>query len=342
MKSELGSVVNGIHFPYDLSDNDSFLKQSGYGPIKRVLFRLKVWQQTKAAEKRLKQSIDSGECYYGPFKGEMGHFLAHTLPFLMYLHKHGVKIHYCGMELHKAYLVDDKGQSLLHSFFGLRDFFHEVAPSSNSIKPPADVQQEIEKFEAMALRSNKPFWNIGDDFYYWFVHRHWLGNGYTYLYNLSRVYQTANEKAICIFPRSKGAKESHNNGQSWDYVQLIERLKPFCDKVYVVGHPSQSLSIAAGDKVELRITSDNAKILEAAANSKLIITQHSGINNLGEYLNKQVLIIYKGGKQISDIGSMNNTLLFRNYMHEKIPLQFAFTEEEVELHVKTFIHEHNT
>src|ERR1700759_2266664 len=53
-----------------------------------------------------KKALEEKECYYGPFKGEFGHFLLHNLPFLSCLHQQGVKINYCGMELHKAFLVD--------------------------------------------------------------------------------------------------------------------------------------------------------------------------------------------------------------------------------------------
>src|SRR5205823_14480788 len=112
-------------------------------------------------------------CYYGPFKGEFGHFLAHTLPFLMYLHKKGVKIRYCGMELHKPFLVDESGKSIISEFTPLRDFFAEVPPNSNTVVPPADVQKVISEWTKEAENSRLPFWNIGDDFYYWFIHRHW-------------------------------------------------------------------------------------------------------------------------------------------------------------------------
>jgi hypothetical protein len=253
----------------------------------------------------------------------------------MYLHKKGVEIIYCGMELHKPFLVDEKGVSIIKDFRPLRDFFAEVAPNSNSVIPPADVQVEIEKFEKEAQNSGLPFWNIGDDFYYWFIHRNWLGRGHIHLYDLSKVYKTSDQHAVCIFPRNKGAASSHNNGEPWDYPALIELLKPYIDKIYVVGHPSQSFSILASDKVELRLTTDNAQILEACSNSRLIITQHSGVNNLGEYLNKQVLIIYKGGNKIADIGSMNNTMRFRLFMKEKKPLAFAFSEQEIVEFIKT-------
>lgn len=330
----LTSVVNGIRFPYGLSDNTTYAKQSGLKGLAWLKFWTKIYLGYWQADKKLADTLKQKACFYGPFKGEFGHFTAHTLPFLMYLHKQGVKITYCGMELHKPLLVDESGNSIIAEFIPLRDFFSEVSPVSNSVVPPTDVQEEIKKFEQRAMASNLPFWNIGDDFYYWFIHRNWLGKGYTHVYNLSKHYQTKDERAVCIFPRSKGAKTSHNNGGEWDYAALIDLIKPHVDKVYVVGHPSQSLAIPPADKVEIRVTADNAKILEACSNARLIITQHSGVNNLGEYVRKQVLIIYKGGRQVSDIGSMNNTLRFRNFMKEKIPLNFAFTEEEVLDYVK--------
>src|SRR4051812_6344307 len=58
-----------------------------------------------------KAALREKECYYGPFKGEFGHFLLHNLPFLSHLYNQGVKIHYCGMDLHRPFLVDDKGNS---------------------------------------------------------------------------------------------------------------------------------------------------------------------------------------------------------------------------------------
>lgn len=329
-----GSEVSGIKFPYGLADNKGYARQTGLKGLKLLKFWLSIYKGYHKADKKLEETLKKKICYYGPFKGEFGHFTAHTLPFLMYLHKHNVQIRYCGLEIHKPLLIDEGGHSIVKEFYTLRDFFHEVAPNSNSAIPPKDVQEKISKFEQEAKKSGLPFWNIGDDFYYWFIHRNWLGKGHTYLYNLSKYYKTVDENAVCIFPRNKGSKSSLNNGEAWDYEKLIELIKPFFDKIYIVGHPSQSLSIPSSEKVEIRITPDNAKILEACSNSQLIITQHSGVNNLGEYVRKQVLIIYKGGNKISDIGSMNNTLRFRSFMREKLPLNFAFSEDEVVNYVK--------
>jgi hypothetical protein len=48
------------------------------------------------------------------------------------------------------------------------------------------------------------------------------------------------------------------------------------------------------------------------------------MNNLREYLNKQVLIIYKGGTKVTDISSMNNTLHFRKSLYEKKNITLCF------------------
>jgi hypothetical protein len=331
---KLESKIDNYTFPYLFSDNSAYIHNNGLKGLGLWKFKRKVKNHFKTADKRLKLSISKGECFYGPFKGEFGHFTAHTLPFLMFLHKNNVKIHYCGMELHLPFLVDESGKSIIHKFYPLRDFFAEVSPSSNSTIPPKDVQLEIEKFYKKADESSFPLWDIGDDFYYWFIHRNWLLENHTHTYALDLFYKSSNEKSCVIFPRGKGAAFSHNNGERWDYQTVIDVVKPHFDKIYICGHPSQSLELAEQDKVEIRVTADNKKILEACSNSKLIITQHSGVNNLGEYTNTQVLIIYKGGEKVEDIGSMNNTLRFRKSLNQQRPLTFAFSLEQIEDFVK--------
>lgn len=323
------SEVDGYRFPYLLSDNRAYAIQRNLKGLSLIKFWLKIGWHYRKADKRLKETLNKGICYYGPFKGEFGHMTAHTAPFLMYLHKQGVKIIYCGMQLHMPLLVDENGKSIIHDFRPLRDFFAEVSPKSNSTVPPPDVQQEIKKFEDEARTSGYPFWNIGDNFYYWFIHRHWLLNGHTQVYHLEKFYKTKEQNACCIFPRSKGAKVSHNNGEQWDYDKVIGILRQYFDTVYVLGHPSQVLNINASEGVVPCITADNARIFECVANSRLLVTQHSGVNNLGEYLNTPVLIIYKGGQSVSDIGSMNNTLRFRHALGNRHLLAFAFNEEQI-------------
>ncbi len=319
----------------EYSDNTIFAKR--YSGVALIKFWLKIYFNYFKTYLKLARTLILKECYYGPFKGEFGHFLAHNLPFLMYLYSKGVKIHYCGMDLHKPFLVDENKKSIIAQYFSLRDFFSETSPKSNSTIPPEDVQGEIKKFQDIAVASGKPYWNIGDDYYYWFIHRNLLLKGFTKSYNLEKAYKTKDEFSACVFARSKGAgKISKNNGEPWDYEELLEKIKPYFEKVYMCGHPSQCLTLSEKDNVELCVTTDNSKILEKCANSKLIITQHSGVNNLGEYTNNQVLVIYKGGNKVNDIGSIQNTLRFRPSIGKRHPLSFAFSMDEVVSFVREF------
>ena len=313
--------------PVILSDNKTFARQ--YNGIAYLRFWFKIWRGYRAAEKRLKKTLRDKICYYGPFKGEFGHMTAHTAPFLMYLHRQGVKIIYCGMEIHKPLLVDDNGQSIIHDFRPLRDFFAEVSPRTNNTVPPADVAEEIQEFVEEAEASGKAFWNIGDSFYYWFIHRNWLLRNHMFTYDLRKAYGTKEENSVCLFPRSKGSKVAKNNGAPWNYQEVIECIRPYFDKVYICGHPSQSESLSVSGNVELYVSTDNRIMLEKCANAKLIITQHSGVNNIGVYTNTKVLIIYNGGARIDDIGSIYNTLRFRPAIGESYPLSFAFTPAEI-------------
>ena len=63
-----------------------------------------------------RKALRDKECYYGPFKGEFGHLLLHSVPFLMHLYNKGVKIHFCGVEIGKPFLIDDKGNSIIYKF----------------------------------------------------------------------------------------------------------------------------------------------------------------------------------------------------------------------------------
>lgn len=322
----------------EYSDSEHFGKQ--YSGIAKLKFQLKVKLSYRNANKRLRETLRRKECYYGPFKGEFGHFLAHTLPFLAYLHRQGVKIHYCGMEIHKPFLIDESGKSIIHEFYPLRDFFAEVSPACNKTNPPADVNSEIEKWKTQARASGLPYYEIDEEFYYWFTHRIWIMTGpFTKGYRLDKYYwPKPKENSVCIFPRTKGARTSVNNGGPWDYPDLIRKIAPYFEKVYVCGHPSQVLSIEPYGNVELCVTADNAQILEKCSRSRLILTQHSGVNNIGEYTDTQVLIIYNGK---GPIGSMQNTQRFRPFLtgdgHKELhPLAFAYSEEEVLAYVEDF------
>ena len=97
--------VDGYTFPQLFSDNKGYAIQHNLKGLTLAKYWLKIYYNFYKADLRLKQTIKKGKCYYGPFKGEFGHMTAHTAPFLMYLHSKGVKIIYCGMELHKPLLI---------------------------------------------------------------------------------------------------------------------------------------------------------------------------------------------------------------------------------------------
>lgn len=322
--------IAGFEFEHALSNNETYMSQQGYNLFQKVKFRAKVRKVFKAAEMRLKETLEKGHCYYGPFKGEFGHMLAHSLPFLHYLYSQGVKIHYCGMELHKPLLVDASGHSIIHKWLPLRDFFSEVSPSSNATIPPEDVQEDIAAFYQEAKASGFPLWDIGDQFYYWFVHRDFVEQyGEWPRLDLNHV----KENSCVVFPRSKGAKESLNNGGAWDYPKLVAMLTRHFDKVYVCGHPSQVLEIAEMPGVEMRISTDNGLMLDACKRSKAIFSQHSGVFYLPCYLQNAFYLLYKGGKSYKDIGSFQNSVRFVNspgsdYLSNRLHFVFDYSDIE--------------
>lgn len=273
-----------------------------------------------------KRALKEKECYFGPFKGEFGHFLLHNLPFLSHLHNKGVKINYCGMSLHEPFLVDDKGKSILHSYYELRDFFKEVPSSANETIPPKDVQQEIDVFVQQAKKSGKPFLNIADKNMYWYVFRNWqLKKGRQYVYKIEDVYKTAKENSCVIFPRKVGNSITPNNGGPWDYLELAKLISPYFDKIYLTGHPSMSAELKSEGNIEVCLSNDNKTVIEKCCNAKLIITQHSGAIHIGCYTNTPVLLIFNGKPPIK---GLIDTIRFRKNITSK-RINYAFNSEEI-------------
>lgn len=276
------------------------------------------------------------QCYIGPFAGEFGHLLAHYVPFVSYFHSKGVKVHYCGMELHKPFYVDENGQPITASYLAVRDFFAESPPSSNVIKEPEDVRAITSAFVAKAKKSFYPYWDLSNfDFYFYFFRWWKLKKGYMKSYDIGKVYRTQKENSVVLFPRKwnpnfpeRYAVQLKNNGEMWDYLELSRLLSRHFEKVYVMGHPVfTSFDFSSFGNVEAILTSDNRLIVEKCANTRLMITPHSGVNNLGVYTRTPVLMIYKGGREVGDIDVTN---AFRKGLKEKYPLMFAFSMEEVE------------
>jgi len=319
----------------DLPSSENKVYYSKIKGFKQLRFRFKVFRGYCKATFKLWLTLRLKKCYYGPFKGEFGHFLGHNLPFLSYLYSKGVKIYYCGMELHIPFLVDETGKSIIYKFYPLRDFFAEVPPSSNITIPPPDIQKEIGAFARLAKKDMfTPFWNLSDNFYYWYIHRNWIANNsYIMIFNLEKVYGQGKKKTVVIFPRKKGNNYSANNGFNWDYMEIAKAISPYFEKVFITGHPSLSSDFKPEGNIEVCLSQDNRVILEKCAMSQLIISQHSGVNYITEYINSRFLLIFKGTLPIL---GMKDTVRFRKSLGDKYPLDFAFSPDEIVDYVKNF------
>ncbi|MCH2214511.1 MAG: hypothetical protein MK086_04995 [Flavobacteriales bacterium] len=282
-------------------------------------------QLNRIYKKALKEKV----CYFGPFKGEFGHFLLHNLLFLMHLHHKGVKIHYCGMSLHQPFMVDSKGNSIVESFTELRDFFGDIKPSANQNKVPRDINEIIKTWSREAKGSGRAFFNIDKSDFYWHGLRNWQLEGRQHKYDLSKAYAENQTDSVVIFPRKKGGEATPNNGGPWDYMEIARRISPYFEKVYLVGHTSLSAHVVNEGNIEVKVSTNNADTLKYCAESKLIVTQHSGAVHLGAYVNKPVLLIYKGQPPIK---GLFDTLRFRKNLTRR-GLKYAFSLEEIEKRV---------
>ncbi len=270
-------------------------------------------------------ALKEKECYYGPFKGEFGHFLLHNLPFIMHLHRKGVKVHYCGLDIHRPFMLDEDGKSIVASWHPLRDFFGEVRPVSNETVPPDDVQKDIRAFARKARKSGKPFLDISDRNLYWFVYRNWQLGGRQHCYRLDKVYAKGKTNSCVIFPRKKGAAVTPNNGGPWDYMKVAEAMLEHFDEVRFVGHPSLSDQIEDRNGISVCLSCDNDTTLRHCAEARMIISQHSGAVHLGAYVNTPVLLIYNGKPPIK---GLVDTLRFRKNLSQE-PLHYAFSLDEI-------------
>ena len=295
----------------------------------RLGYKLMVLLSQKKLNAFYKRALKEKECYYGPFKGEFGHFLLHNLPFLVHLHKKGVKIHYCGMELHKPFLIDENGDSIIHEWHALPDFFTEAKPMANETVLPPAVEGLVDDFRAKAKLSGKAFLDVAEKDMYWFVFRNWQLKGKQDVYDLSKAFGKQEFSSCVIFPRKKGGESTPNNGGPWDYAEIAKKVSPFFDKVFLVGHPSLSADVETSGNIELKVSANNADTLKYCAEAKLIITQHSGAVHLGAYVKTPVLIIFNG---VPPIKGLIDTIRFRINLSSQ-SLNYAFNLAEI----KTFV-----
>jgi len=273
-----------------------------------------------------RETLQKKECYYGPFVGEFGHFLLHNLPFIAHLKKQDVKIHYCGMELHQPFLVDETGNSITESYCALRDFFSESKPLANETLVPQDVQKEIDLFKDEANKSRLPFLDISEKDMYWFTYRNWQLKGRQSKFDLNKLFKKSQIRSAVIFPRKKGGEFTPNNGGPWNYEQVAKALSPHFDKVYLVGHPSLSEDVDTAGNIEIKVSHNNRETMKYCAEAELIVTQHSGAVHIGAYVNTPVLVIFNGKPPIK---GLIDTIRFRQNI-AKDPLSYAFSLEEIE------------
>jgi hypothetical protein len=273
------------------------------------------------------------ECYFGPFVGEFGHLLSHVVPFLSYLHSKGVKIHYCGPEIHRTFFIDEKGKPIFSSYFALRDFYSEASPDCNNQLYPDDVKKEILKFINKAKNSKLPFWDIRNRDFYWGAFCRWeYRNNFLKVYNLSKVFKTKDEDSVVIFPRKKGLINSSFYGAPWNFEELASELKHLFKTVYVVGHPSFSSSFKSVENIKVHLTTNNKEILQICSNSSLIINQLSGTHYLGIYTQTPVLFIYKGVIQLPVFNK--KVLHMRSKLGDNNPIKFAHNINEIINYIK--------
>ncbi|HUQ65157.1 MAG TPA: hypothetical protein VM101_03330 [Flavitalea sp.] len=299
--------------------------------LRKRIYNKVIW--TLRANMLMYRTMLKKECYFGPFTGEFGHLLGHNLPFISYLYSKGVKVHYCGMEIHRPFFVEEKGNEIVETYLSVRDFFDESLPNCNTAEGPHDVNSITSRFINKAKKSGLPYWDNSEFNYYFDYFRWWiLEKRYMKTFDLSKVYRTTKLNAAVIFPRKMNVTvqndtQLHNNGQQWDYYRIAKAASKNFDRVFVIGHPAFSdVAFGSFDNVEVNITNDNGLILELCSNSRLIISQHSGSVYLGEYTNTPVLIIYKGGR---DIGNIQITNKFKAGLGTKHNFRYAYTYDEI-------------
>ena len=307
--------------------NQATYASKGYRGL-NVFGKVKFYQILRKNNKTLNQfyadALNKKECFIGPFIGEFGNFLLHLLPFISHLNENGVKVNYCGLELHRPFLVNSKGEHFLYNYVALRDFFKEVKPSENGIKNlPGDVQAEVDKFVTEARSGKLPFLDIyGDRDLYWYSYRNWQLNGKQHIYNLSQVYApSGKQNKLVIFPRKMVKEFTPNNGGVWDYAELGEELTNCFDEVVFIGHPElSSFEEKKHDKIRYCVTGDNKDVLEECATARLILTQHSGAMHVGGFVHTPVLLIFKGDPPIK---GLDDSIRFRqNFDYNKVNLVF--------------------
>jgi len=278
------------------------------------------------------KTLEGKECYIGPFWGEFGNFLLHFLPYVSFLHKNGVKVNICSLENYLPLMIDDNGNNIYNQCVPLRMFFKEVYPQANKVTPPADVQKMYDEFKKTAEESGKPFLDLTDDMFYWYVYKNWQLKGRQYIYPLEKVVKDNNVTGnnVTLFPRRRSTAYTPNNGEPIDYMKLAEAIAPYFDNVFITGHPAMSAEVYEKGNIKVKLSENNIDVLKCCANSSLIVTQHSGAMHLGNYVNVPVALIFKGKLPVK---GLDDSMRFRENIGRR-NIYVALNEEQLISFVK--------
>lgn len=255
------------------------------------------------------------ECYIGPFVGEFGHLLSHIVPFISFLYSKGVKVNYCGPAIHRVFFYDNKKKFMLNEFYSLRDFYQEITPFCNDQNYPEDVGVKINNFIYVAQKSNFPFLDLRERFFYFDCFCRWqYNNKFVKIFPIERNLKDKKFR-VSLFPSKKKTTYTKYRGEDWDYKKVIKTIESYVDEIFILGHPAFSIDIKESGKIKKFLTSDNTKILDKCLNSDLIITQMSGVHYLGLYSNTTCMILLKGSDL--NLSNLNKDISYRNSLSKK-------------------------
>lgn len=327
LKSGKGfSEVSGIRFQSEFSDVNRFCRLHKLSMFDSAKLKLKLVLVYALNIFRIKKSIWlKQKLFIGPFVGEFGNFLGHALPFISFLHKKGIEVHFCGLELFRPFLIDYNGNEIVN-FYGLRDVYNTTKVSTNSGEMPKDVQKEMALFYQKAAREGVLI-DLRNDFFYYFVFRDFVAKGRAFNYNIKKNFQLSAKKtdrSCVLFPRAKGAAETKNNGKEWDYNEVVHVLAECFDKIYVLGHPAFVRGVNPHPKVETKFSTDNKELIQICSNVDCIVSQHSGVIYLCTLFEVPYVMLYGGGTSPADIGSFNNSLYFLNSVKKPYQIEFCY------------------
>ena len=270
------------------------------------------------------------ECYLGPFVGEFGHLLSHIIPFVSFLNSRGIKVHYCGPKIHKPFFKKNDGEVIYEIYLELRDFYSEVTPNFHDPIYPVDIQNDIDLFISKSKANGSVFWNLLNKSLYWEGYCTWIYHNNLLKVNKfkNNIKKTNNKKpSVVLFARKKG-HNSQVRGDDWDFNELILKIKDYCSRITILGHPAFSHQFKENnyDNINVLITSNNEIILNECRKANFILNQFSGTHYLGVYLDTKILLLMKGNYNESTLMKDSK---FRKKLNSKYKLDLVNSYNQI-------------